>query len=171
MPKAKVHQTTVWNGKEQPPTRPAWTDSSGTNSGLTDARLQSFLWVTHFKTHFSGTSGWHTESQLLSQNPISLPMNYDQICWFLNQTVNPVIAIISLKKKERSARNSGFKNLFSCKVGSFARSSWLDHLPGPPGPPLSYFKSWYPYPFHRAGTIQAKLSLWPFKETKKQSTI
>lgn len=43
MPKAKVHQTTVWNGKEQPPTRPAWTDSSGTNSGLTDARLQSFL--------------------------------------------------------------------------------------------------------------------------------
>lgn len=51
------------------------TDSRELTTVSTDARLESFFWVTHFKTHFSATSGWHTVSTLLSQKPISLLIN------------------------------------------------------------------------------------------------
>lgn len=146
MPKAKVHQTSVWKCTEQSPLWACWTDSPGTNSASTDARLESFLWVTHCKVHFRVTFGWHTESRLLSQNPISQTVNQVHMWSLPTKTVNSDTAIISLythTHTNRKARNSGFKNiffvcfllLFLLQCGILSRSSLLNGLPQPPSPP------------------------------------
>lgn len=77
--------------------------------------------------------------------------------------MNSISVIISFKKQEINARNSDFNFFLSFfsflfVVRSFSRVP-LRVLSLPDRTPVAHLKSLCPYPFHMAGTIQAKLSL------------
>lgn len=94
----------------------------------TDARLESFLWVTHFKNRFH-CDVWLAHWKQATFSKPHFPVHKRSPYMIINELNSELRQQLFPLKRKSKARNSGFKNLFFfffCSVGAFSTSSLLN---------------------------------------------